>query len=204
MMYKLESVWFNDKVRYFNTLDELNIFLDHRIPKIATAHKISYVDVYAKFDISQVNKLNIGSGNTYPGNALSNFAPHPFIIDGIQCASMEGFLQSLKTKNPDMQVYICSLVGRKAKQTGAGKNWQQRQILYWQGIEYQRNSDDYQQLITRAYDALFQNSHFKKALKATGNATLMHSMGQRKANHTVLTTKEFIGQLTRLRQKIES
>lgn len=46
--------------------------------------------------------MDIGSGNTYPSNALSNFAPHSFVIDGVKCASMEGFLQSLKTNNPDM------------------------------------------------------------------------------------------------------
>lgn len=44
-------------------------------------------------------ELDIGSGKDYPSNALSNFAPHPFIIDGVECNSMEGFLQSLKFKD---------------------------------------------------------------------------------------------------------
>lgn len=47
--------------------------------------------------------MDIGSGNGYPSAALSNFAPHPFTIDGIQCNSMEGFLQSLKFKDEEMQ-----------------------------------------------------------------------------------------------------
>ena len=38
--------------------------------------------------------LDIGSGKDYPSNALSNFAPHPFVIDGVECNSMEGKLQS--------------------------------------------------------------------------------------------------------------
>lgn len=38
--------------------------------------------------------MDIGSGNAYPANALSNFAPHPFEFDGVQCNSMEGFLHS--------------------------------------------------------------------------------------------------------------
>lgn len=46
--------------------------------------------------------LDIGSGKDYPSNALSNFAPHPFVIDGVECNSMEGFLQSLKFKEPEM------------------------------------------------------------------------------------------------------
>ena len=43
--------------------------------------------------------MDIGSGNGYPSSALSNFAPHEFELDGVKCASMEGFLQSLKFKS---------------------------------------------------------------------------------------------------------
>jgi len=45
------------------------------------------------------NKINmdIKSGVGYPASSLSNFSPHPFVLDGVQIASMEGFLQSLKT-----------------------------------------------------------------------------------------------------------
>lgn len=40
--------------------------------------------------------LDIHSGHDYPSGALSNFAPHPFVLDGVECASMEGFLQALE------------------------------------------------------------------------------------------------------------
>lgn len=43
--------------------------------------------------------MEIYSKNAYPSNSLSNFAAHTFIIDGVLCNSMEGFLQSLKYKN---------------------------------------------------------------------------------------------------------
>jgi hypothetical protein len=59
--------------------------------------------------------MDIGSGNAYPSNALSNFAPHPFEIDGVKCNSMEGFLQSLKFESKEMQEYVCTLVGYSAK-----------------------------------------------------------------------------------------
>ena len=62
--------------------------------------------------------MDIGSKNGYPSGALSNFAPHPFEIDGIKCNSMEGFLQSLKFSNPEMQEYVCTLVGMAAKRKG--------------------------------------------------------------------------------------
>ena len=58
-------------------------------------------------------------------SALSNFAPHAFIIDGIECASMEGFLQSLKFSNPEMQKQVCTLVGKAAKFKGKKKKWYQ-------------------------------------------------------------------------------
>lgn len=84
--------------------------------------------------------MDIGSGSGYPAASLSNFAPHPFIIDGISCNSMEGFLQSLKFKNIDMQKYVCSLVGKSAKYKGKDKKWWKTQTLYWQGKEYKRDS----------------------------------------------------------------
>ena len=147
--------------------------------------------------------MDIGSGNGYPAGSLSNFAPHGFTIDGVECASMEGFLQSLKFSNPDMQKEVCKLVGRAAKIKGANKNWQQRQTLYWQGKAMKRDSQDYQDLLDRAYNELAKNNSFKKALLATGKATLTHSVGKNKQSETVLTTKEFISRLNRLRNELK-
>jgi len=146
--------------------------------------------------------MNIGSQNSYPASALSNFAPHPFIIDGIECNSMEGFLQSLKFKNPEMQKEVCKLVGKTAKFKGKKKKWWKTQELFWQGQVYKRESEEYQQLLTKAYNALFQNSGFKAALKATGTATLTHSIGKNDIRKTVLTEREFIFQLNRLRKQL--
>lgn len=106
--------------------------------------------------------LDIGSGKDYPSNALSNFAPHPFVIDGVECNSMEGFLQSLKFKEPEMQKEVCKLVGKAAKARGSKKNWKQTRILYWQGQEIKRDSQEYQDLLDRAYAALSKNEGFKK------------------------------------------
>lgn len=77
--------------------------------------------------------MDIGSGSGYPSGSLSNFSPHPFIVDGVLCNSMEGFLQSLKYSNVEMQEYICTLVGKKAKFKGKNKAWYKKQTLYWQG-----------------------------------------------------------------------
>ncbi|CAJ0610613.1 unnamed protein product [Cylicocyclus nassatus] len=143
--------------------------------------------------------MDIGSGEGYPEASLSNFAPHPFEIDGVQCASMEGFLQSLKFKDPEMQRHVCTLVGKTAKFKGKRKKWWQTQTLYWQGVEYKRESEEYQALLDRAFEALSRNSGFARALLATGNATLTHSIGKRKKTETVLTISEFCSRLTAIR-----
>jgi hypothetical protein len=147
--------------------------------------------------------MDIGSGNTYPSSALSNFAPHPFVIDGVECNSMEGFLQSLKFDSIDMQRYVCTLVGKAAKFKGKNKKWWKKQELYWQGTTMKRDSEEYQKLLDRAYDALFENSGFRKALEASKDCSLSHSIGKNDKSKTVLTTKEFINRLLRLRQRLE-
>ena len=143
--------------------------------------------------------MNIGSGNTYPAGALSNFSPHPFVIDGIQCNSMEGFLQSMKFESPEMQEHVCTLVGYAAKKKGRNKNWQQSQTLYWRGKAILRKSQEYQDLLDRAYEAMYKNTKFKAALEASKGAVLTHFIGKSKESETVLTTREFCSRLTKLR-----
>ena len=147
--------------------------------------------------------MDIGSGKGFPEAALSNFAPHPFEIDGVQCNSMEGFLQSLKFSNPDIQKFVCTLVGREAKFKGQRKNWWKTQTLFWQGKEIKRDSDEYQELLDRAFWALSENTSFQKALLATGDAVLTHSIGKTDMTHTVLTRSEFCSRLTMIRQKLK-
>ena len=143
--------------------------------------------------------MDIGSGKGYPSSALSNFAPHPFVVDGVECASMEGFLQSLKFKEPEMQAEVCKLVGRAAKFKGKKKKWWVKGNLYWQGREIDRFGLAYQQILDRAFIELSYNTKFKKALLATNDAVLKHSIGKRKQTDTILTRKEFCGRLTKIR-----
>ena len=146
--------------------------------------------------------MDIGSGKSFPCNALSNFAPHPFILDGVECASMEGFLQSLKFKNPDMQRHVCTLVGKAAKFKGKDKKWWKEQKLFWLGQEFDRHGEEYQRLLNRAFNALFQNAGFRNALEASKPAVLTHSIGKTDPSRTVLTQSEFCGRLMKLRAGI--
>lgn len=147
--------------------------------------------------------LDIGSGRGYPASALSNFAGHRFILDGVEIYSLEGFLQSLKCKNPDMQRHLCTLIGRKAKFAGKKKRWWRDGKLYWQGAVIDRFGDEYQVLLDRAYAAAVEQSEsFRKALLASGDAVLGHSMGKRDQRKTILTIAEFVGRLNKLREKL--
>lgn len=146
--------------------------------------------------------MDIRSGCGYPGSQLSNFAPHEFVIDGVVCQSMEGFLQSLKFKDIEIQKYVCTLVGIKAKNKGRNKKWWQTQTLWWQGNQMKRNSLEYADLLDRAYLALSKNNSFRTALLKTGDAVLSHSIGKNKESETVLTEREFCSRLMWLRNLI--
>jgi len=149
--------------------------------------------------------MDIRSKGGYPSSALSNFAPHPFVLDGIQISSMEGFLQSLKFDKPHIQVEVCKLTGFAAKKRGSArtKTWQRIQKLWWNGQIYDRHGEEYQRLLDRAYAALAENEKFKKALLATGDAVLTHSLGHSNDKKTILTEREFIRRLVSLRQVLQ-
>lgn len=142
--------------------------------------------------------IDIYSGGKYPANALSNFCKHPFIFRGFSINSMEGFLQALTHKNPVEQVKIFLMHGVEAKRQGLP--WDHNQTLYWMGSPIMRYSQEYQDLLDEAYQALYDgNEKFRKALNDTGNAQLIHSIGSKASSHTILTEKEFVTRLTRLR-----
>ena len=144
--------------------------------------------------------MDIGKGSGGVAGRLSNFTPRKFIFDGIECNSIEGVLQSFKFKNPEMQKEICKLSGLGAKQRGANKNWRQYQKLYWQGKEYKRDSKEYQELLDRLYQTVYdQNDNFRRDLQSCKGVTFTHSLGKHKKSETVLTVQEFCSRLTKLR-----
>lgn len=148
--------------------------------------------------------MDIGSGKGFPESNLSNFHHNPFVIDGVECASMEGFLQSLKFDKPHIQIEVCKLVGREAKFWGRKRNkaWKSQQKLWWLGKGFDRHGSEYQKLLDRAFDVLSQNLNFRKALLATGRSALTHNIGQRDPHDTVLTVREFCSRLEKIRNRL--
>lgn len=141
------------------------------------------IDIYSKGD----------------GAKLSNCYPHHFNTYGQDIYSMESFLQSLKFEDIEEQDYVLGLTSTDAKKYGAGKPV--FPYLYWRGKEYFRYGRKYYWLLHNIYqNCMFQNIEFYTALRETGNEKLKHSIGKKHKYETVLTEKEFIHQLDKLRR----
>lgn len=159
--------------------------------------------LYIKWLVWRGKAVDIWSKSDYPADVLSNLCSNGFRFDGMVCGSMEGFLQSLKQKDKDKQRQICSMKGKNAKKmTSAG--WQTEQIVWWKGVAIDRQSEEYGQLVRRAYQAMFeQNERFRTALMATRGQILFHSRGESNPFKTILTEDELCTILTELRDNYD-
>ncbi|MBR5711941.1 MAG: hypothetical protein IKX40_14400 [Thermoguttaceae bacterium] len=154
----------------------------------------------------ETKTIDIIAKGVYPANVLSNYhrVDPPFIVDGVECYSMEGFFQALKQSDVELQKKLCSYSGASAHHVGnhsKGCNeWKKTQTLWWQGKEFKRESEEYLALVMRAYKCKFDASQeFRDALKDSLGYALTHSVGHDDPTQTVLTEKEFIDCLESLR-----
>ena len=155
--------------------------------------------LYVKWLVWRCKAIDVWSKSPYPANVLSNLYPNAFEIDGVRCASMEGFLQALKYEDHETQKEICALSGKEAKERSIS-DWQENQIIYWRGQPIKRQSQDFKTLIRRAYKCLFeQNDAFRNALLSTKGKCLYHTRGLSNPQKTILTEQEFCIMLTELR-----
>lgn len=148
--------------------------------------------------------VDISSDGSYPGDVLSNFTPYTFTFRGREFCSMEGLLQGLKFDDIEKQNKVFGLVGKAAKRVGKKNKWYLRQTLYWQGEPMKRDSIEYRELVEEAFEALSKNEEFQKALLATGDKTLYHTIGKSDPTRTILTEEEFCEILTEIRNKLNS
>ncbi len=151
-----------------------------------------------------VNKtLDIRFDGLYPSGVLSNLCSNGFRFEGVVCSSMEGFLQSLKQQDRDKQRQVCSMKGDNAKKQST-TYWQTDQVVWWRGQAIDRQGEEFQQLLRRAYKAMFeQNERFRVALMSTRGVTLTHSTGERNPYKTIITEQELCGILTELREEYD-
>jgi len=147
--------------------------------------------------------VDIWSKSPYPADVLSNLHDNAFMFDGVECGSMEGFLQSLKYQAPAEQLRVCSMQGKEAKRMSTN-DWQEKQFVWWRGSVVYRQDKAFQDLVRSAYEALFsQNERFLSALMSTKGKILLHSKGENDPTKTILTEKELCTILMELRDKNE-
>ena len=147
-----------------------------------------------------VQTLECAYRETGVGKILSNLFPRPFMFRGQYFASMEGFLQSLKTKDEQSVIELAGLSGVNAWKSGQKYNdWKHDQILFFQEKPVERLSDDYITLVRCAYDAQVKVSpDLRNALLESFPRVLTHK-GKNDPCDTVLTVCEYIGNLNRMR-----
>jgi len=120
--------------------------------------------------------INACSRSTDPvGRALSNFSAHPFVVDGVQFATVEAFIQGIKfPMNDPRRKQIFAMNGFNA--------WKMRvqckaEYVWWKKAKIPYNSPAHAALLKRAIQAKFaQNPDAMAALKATRGLTIIHDV----------------------------
>ena len=181
-------------------------------------NKMERLNFLEKVDSFENKVLDIYSKNPYPSGTMSNFRRCSFEIDGIECASIEGVLQSLKvlippkTQDPqlwqdrmDLQKKVCGYANNKAKRMGKFLNlFNQHLQMNWQGHIMNRMSKEYQNFLKRVFEARYlADQDFRNAIQDTKDFVLTHSIGKHNKAETCLTEEEFIGMLSHLKTKFK-
>jgi len=151
---------------------------------------------------------DISDNRGWPYGMLDPSAPVRFEIDGVECASLDGFVESLKFSTVKEQKNITKRVGNDAKKNSAIKdffphNKTADRMLHWQGESFKRNSKTFDKLIARAFREMAKNPRYQAALLLTQDVTFTHSKGKANKKDTVLTKKELIDNLTELRAELK-
>ena len=115
---------------------------------------------------------------------------------------MEAFFDCLRTPSTIEKQKLYSTYGMNSWVMGHKFSWFEKQEVYYNGKVISRHSQEYDDLITAAFDALFSNEDYKQALRESGDCKLAHTVGKTAKDKTLLTRKEFIGHLNRLRKRL--
>jgi len=114
------------------------------------------------------NFINIGYNfKNSLSRALSNLYPLRFKFKGKWVNSIEAVLQGIKHKDKKLQNIILNYSGLDAYHTRGSNTldfWGNTGILYWQGKEIKRDSEDYQIFLDELYLSAVKNPLYKKCL----------------------------------------
>lgn len=148
-----------------------------------------------------IKSANICTQGRHPEDILSNLCGNDFCFDGIQCGSMEGFLQSLKIHDEKFQRRVCLCKARDLDLYSIPE-WNGSHPLWWKGKKLNRHSSEYMEFLGKAYQDLFLwCGRFRDALMSTEGKQLFYYSGQTDSNKTILTDQEFCSILTAVRNR---
>ena len=153
------------------------------------------------------NFINIGYNfKNSLSKSLSNLYPIRFKFKGKWVNSIEGVLQGIKHKDKKLQNIILNYSGLDAYHTRASNSldfWGDSGTLYWQGKPIKRDSEEYQVFLDELYLSASKNPLYKKCLLSTQKKYLLHHIGNKNRDETVLTRFEFEQRLNCLREFIK-
>ena len=167
--------------------------------------RLDFLDIDAGKFFEETGQFGVCYSHRFPFNVLCNFSSSDFIFDGVHIASMEGFIQSLKSPDPEVQRNVCQMAAPAAKE--AGRLFERTGVfdgrhLFWLGKRFERLSAEYKGLLERVYEAKYKSDpEYRAVLQATNGYVLTHKVGKTNPMETVLTGDEFTEQLDILRDK---
>lgn len=148
--------------------------------------------------------INVSSGSSdKAARMLSNFSKGRFFIDGIEMASVEGFVQGVKFPVGDTRRDITfRMAGFEAKKIGNEAREFGYEFVWWQGKAIKYGSTEHYKLNERAIRAKFeQNSEAMVALLSTKGKKITHELGGEESSTTCLPKAVFCDILTRIREE---
>lgn len=172
--------WNLDPSRVVNLswmLEQYNRKMDRKHFEVKTLEKYGMSSVPGLYDyLNHWDIINIGMRPEFSEvqKKLSNLYPSPFILDGVQYASIEAFWMSIKYPFSDpRRVEIRDLSWVPAKHAGRDARRQKTLCYLWQKIVIW--SQEHHDLLKRALRAkLEQNPDILEALLSTGDRELVH------------------------------
>ena len=143
--------------------------------------------------------FQIKAGAEGMAGRLSNFTERDFSFDEIHCRSIESVLQSFRFPDMVVQADICGMGAKEARQAESDEDWKETGILYWMGRPYQRQGQEYQALLDRLYQSVYeQDKSFRVETILCHNADLRVKRWSRSPQVTLLTQDEFLDRLKAL------
>lgn len=105
---------------------------------------------------------------------ISNLAHSPFVFEGRECLSFEGFYQGIKRSSEEMQNHVFQTFGLNAK-----KQSKPTKFIYFNGRKLQAGRKEHHELLLEAQIAKYtQHEKSKEALLSTGNSKITHNVGR--------------------------